>query len=164
MRVVLIRHAESAVDPAKPSSTWGLTDAGREAARRLDLTGRRLLAGPEPKLRQTLEPHGNVEVDARYSESRSEGWLEAEEFRAVVGRYFAHPDEAPAPGWEPASAVVKRFELVDGAAICSGGRAICAVVAHHVGGDGFPLWQTLTMPHVILLHQDESGRWVASPE
>jgi hypothetical protein len=52
---------------------------------------------------------------------------------------------------------------LDGAAICSGGRAIAAVVAHHAGIDGLALWKTLSMPDVIVLYQDESGRWVAFP-
>ena len=92
MRVVLVRHAQSAPDPATPSSTWGL-------------------------------------------------------------------------GWEPASEVVARFTagFVDGAAIASGGRAISAVVAHLTGCNGFALWQSLRMPHVILLDQAEQGAWVASP-
>ena len=161
MRVVLVRHSISAVDPETSPHTWGLTDEGHAKAAALDLAGLRLLAGPEPKLAQTLAPHGDVEVDARYAESHSEGWLGAEEFRAAVEHYFA--GEEPAPGWERAADVVERFTLVDGAAICSGGRAISAVVAHHTGCDGFALWQTLSMPDVIVLDQDDRGRWVASP-
>ena len=162
MKVVLVRHSISAVDEATSPHTWGLTDEGRVLAAALELGADRLLAGPEPKLVQTLEPHGLVEVDARYGESGSDGWLGREEFLATVRRYFARPEEPPAPGWEPAAAVVERFALVDGAAICSGGRAISAVVAHHTGCDGFALWQTLRMPHVIPLFQDQEGRWVAS--
>ncbi len=162
MSVVLVRHSVSAVDPATSPHTWGLTAEGHERAAALDLSGRRLLAGPEPKLAQTLAPHGPVEVDERYAESHSEGWLGDDEFRRAVERYFA--GEEPAPGWERAASVVERFTLVDGAAICSGGRAISAVVAHHTGCDGLALWQTLAMPHVIVLDRDEQGRWVASPK
>jgi hypothetical protein len=161
MTVILVRHSSSAVDPSTSPHTWGLTEDGRARAASLDLAGRRLLAGPEPKMIQTLEPHGPVEVDPRYGESHSEGWLGDEAFLTAIERYFA--GEEPAFGWERAADVVARFELVDGAAICSGGRAISAVVAHHTGCDGLALWRTLSMPHVVLLHQDDQGRWVASP-
>ena len=165
MRVALVRHAESAVDPSTESRTWGLTEEGRRAARELRLDGAsRLLAGPEPKLVQTLEPHGPVEIDDRFGESHSEGWLSSDEFASTIERYFATPDLPPAPGWEPASAVVERFVpgFVDGAAIASGGRAISAVVSALTGCDGFALWRTLRMPHVIVLIRDEQARWVAS--
>ena len=161
MTVVLVRHSVSAVDPSTSPHTWGLTAEGQQRAAALDLTGLRLLAGPEPKMRQTLEPHGEVEVDARYGESRAAAWLGEDDFGIAVERYFA--GDEPAPGWERAADVVERFALLDGAAICSGGRAICAVVAHHTGCDGFALWRTLSMPHVIALDRDEEGRWVASP-
>ena len=161
MSVLLVRHSVSAVDPSTSPHTWGLTDEGRARAAALDLGGLRLLAGPEPKLRLTLEPHGAVEVDDRYGESHSEGWLGDDAFLTAIERYFA--GEEPAPGWERAADVVARFTLVDGAAICSGGRAIAAVVAHHTGCDGFALWRTLAMPHVLVLDRDERGRWVASP-
>lgn len=164
MRVVLVRHSISAVDEATSPHTWGLTEEGRALAASLDIRGLRLIAGPEPKMVETLEPHGPIEVDSRYGESHSEGWLGRDEFLATVHRYFESPDEPPAPGWEPAAAVVERFTLVDGAAIASGGRAISAVVARLTGCDGFSFWQTLSMPHVIVLYQDERDRWVASPQ
>jgi len=40
--------------------------------------------------------------------------------------------------------------------------SISAVVASLTGIDGFDLWRSLTMPHVIVLDQAEGGRWVAS--
>ena len=162
MKLVLVRHSISAVDPGTSAHGWGLTDEGRTLAAELDVSGLRLLAGPEPKMIETLSPHGRVEVDDRYGESHSEGWLGADAFLTTVERYFA--GEEPAPGWERAASVVERFTLVDGAAICSGGRAISAVVAHLTGCDGFALWRTLTMPHVIVLNQGDEGRWVASNE
>ena len=160
MSVLLVRHSVSAVDPSASPHTWGLTHEGRARAAALDLSGLRLLAGPEPKMLQTLEPHGPVEVEPRCGESHSEGWLGDDAFLTAIERYFA--GEEPAPGWERAGEVVARFPLVDGAAICSGGRAISAVVAHLTGCDGFALWQTLAMPHVIVLNQGDQGRWVAS--
>jgi broad specificity phosphatase PhoE len=160
MRVWLVRHAQSAPNPATPSSTWGLSDVGRTQASALRIDGpTRLLAGPEPRMAETLVHLGPVEVDERYRESDVDEWLDDDEFLEAVRRYHAGD---PRLGWEPASAVVDRFALVDGAAIASGGRAISAVVAHLTGCDGFDLWRSLTTPHVIELFQDERARWVAS--
>lgn len=130
---------------------WGLSDEGLTIARALRLDGvTQLLAGPEPRMAATLEHLGPVVTDERFAESRSAGWLERDAFLNAVRRYHAGD---PLPGWEPAADVVARFTsgFVDGAAICSGGRAISAVVAHITGVDGFALWQQMTMPHVILL-------------
>lgn len=167
MRVVLVRHAQSKPVPGEPASTWGLSEVGEKQRMELMRASAfdgvsRLLAGPEPRMVQTLEILGTVEADPRYAESHSEGWLGEDKFQATVARFFAEPERAPALGWEPASSVVERFELVDNAAICSGGRAISAVVAHRTGCDGYAFWQSLRMPDVIQLDQDERDRWVAS--
>lgn len=159
MRITLVRHAKSAPDPTTPSHAWGLSEEGREQARDLRLDGvTRLLAGPEPRMAATLEHLGGVDVDPRFAESRDPCWLGHDEFLAAVRRY--HRGD-PLPGWEPAGEVVARFTsgFVDGAAICSGGRAISAVVAHLTGIDGFVLWQSLAMPHVLVLVENEQGRW-----
>lgn len=149
--IVLVRHAESAADPATPSSTWGLTPAGHVAAGRLRLPSGivRLASGPEPKLRQTLAPHGSVEIDERFRESDNpDEWLGRDEFRAAVHDYFR---DRPRPGWEPRASVVARFAaaLQDGMAVCTGGRALSAVAAHLTGEDPWALWQTLTMPQIL---------------
>lgn len=160
MSVWLVRHAKSAPDPTAPSHTWGLSDEGKAQARRLRIDGpTRLIAGPEPRMASTLIHLGPVEVDARFAESHVDGWLGEAAFLDAVRRYHAGD---PLPGWEAAAAVVERFELVDGAAICSGGRAISAVIAHHAGGDGFDIWRSLRMPDVITLFRDKGDRWVAS--
>ena len=163
MRLVLVRHAQSAPDPARPSSEWDLSDEGRRAARGLRLDGvTRLLAGPEPRMASTLVHLGPVEIDDRLRESDTSGWLDdPDAFLDAVRRFHAGD---PLPGWEPASSVVERVTACfdDGVAIASGGRAISAVVASLTGVDGFELWRSLAMPHVLVLDQAEEGRWVAS--
>lgn len=162
MRVVLVRHAPSAPDPDRPSSEWDLSNEGRRVARSLQLDGvTTLLAGPEPRMASTVIHLGPVEVDERLRESDASGWLGDDAFVDAVRRFHAGE---PLPGWEPASAVVERVTacFADGVAIVSGGRAISAVVASLTGVDGFDLWRSLSMPHVIVLDQDERGRWVAS--
>jgi len=163
MRVVLVRHAESAPDPDRPSIEWDLSDDGRRAALGIRIDGvTRLLAGPEPRMSSTLRHLGQVDVDERLRESDTAGWLADEDaFVDAVRRYHAGE---PLPGWEPASSVVERVTscFADGVAIASGGRAISAVVASLTNADGFELWRSLAMPHVIVLDQGERGRWVAS--
>ena len=159
--IALVRHAESAADPSTPSSTWGLTPAGRRAAAELDLpSGLRLASGPEPKLRQTLEPHGPVQVDERFRESDNPAeWLGRERFLEAVHDYF---HDRPHSGWEPRAHVVARFTeaLEDGMAVCTGGRALSAVYAHLTAVDAWQLWQSLTMPQILTLE----GPWVASTQ
>jgi broad specificity phosphatase PhoE len=161
VRVTLVRHARSAPDPATPSHTWGLSDEGRRDALALRLDGvTSLFAGPEPRMAATVAHLGPVEVEQRYAESHDAGdWLSDDEFMTAIRRYHARD---PLPGWESPAEVVARFTLVDGAAIVSGGRAISAVVATLTGVDGFDLWTSLRMPHVIVLDRDERGVWVAS--
>ena len=150
--IVLVRHAESAADPATPANTWGLTPAGHRAAATLELPyGLRLAAGPEPKLQQTLAPHGPVHVDERFRESDSpDEWLGPDAFRQAVHDYF---HDRPHPGWEPRTSVIARFDeaLEDGMAVCSGGRALSAVYAARTDQDPWALWQTLTMPAFLTL-------------
>jgi broad specificity phosphatase PhoE len=150
--IALVRHAESAPDPTTPSRTWGLSPAGHRAAAALELPfGLRLASGPEPRMVDTLAPHGPVHVDERFRESDNpDEWLGREAFRAAVHDFFA---ARPHPGWEPAASVVERFSdaLEDGMAVCTGGRALCAVYAHLTGDDAWALWQTLTMPQVLTL-------------
>ena len=163
-RVILVRHARSRVDPARPPPEWGLTEDGRRAAGRLaalalldHATG--YYAGPEPKMVQTLEPAAAqrgrvVDQEAGFAESASEGWLGEAEFRETVRRFFARRAEAPAPGWEPADAVAARFEaaierclvehpvvvtpghaLPGTFAVASGGRALMAYLSATLGPD-----------------------------
>jgi broad specificity phosphatase PhoE len=159
--IVLVRHAESAVDQTTNSNTWGLTPKGMDDAARIELPpGLRLASGPEPKLRQTLEPHGPVRVDERFRESDNpDAWLGRDAFLQAVHDYF---NDEPHAGWEPRTSVVDRFReaLEDGMAVCTGGRALSTVVAARTGVDPWPLWQTLTMPDVRILTLE--GPWVAS--
>lgn len=107
----------------------------------------------------TLEHLGQVVIDQRFAESRDPCWLGQDEFLEAVRRYHCGD---PLPGWEPAAEVVARFTsgFVDGAAVCSGGRAISAVVAHLTGVDGFALWESLAIPDVLVLAENERGQWV----
>lgn len=67
----LVRHTEPAVDPDHQPHEWQLSEAGRRSARSLGHvlpTDAVLVASPEPKARQTLEPLGRVLDDQRFRE------------------------------------------------------------------------------------------------
>jgi len=132
MRLILIRHCESLVDPGRPASTWGLTEAGFAQARELAasplLSGVEAVAcGNEPKMSQTVEPlarqieigarhcaptarfePGPV-VDDRFSESAGSDWLNDDAFRSMIASFFDEREQDPAPGWESAWAAAERF-------------------------------------------------------
>jgi broad specificity phosphatase PhoE len=118
-RLILVRHAQSAVDPQRPPSEWGLTESGTAAARRLAALGlfdraHAFYAGAEPKMVQTCEPvaaerERQVQVDPAFSETRSEGFFGSDEFLVTIRRFLDRPEEAPAPGWESAVQARARF-------------------------------------------------------
>jgi broad specificity phosphatase PhoE len=180
-RIVLVRHARSKVDPARPPREWGLTADGEQAAARLAALAPlaacgAFYAGPEPKLVQTLLPAAGrrrqaVVEDGAFAETASEGWLDEAGFRETVRRFFARRDAAPAAGWEPAAAAADRFRgaverrLADAAsapgeagapdfAVASGGRALMAYLSGALGldaGAAFARWQALRLPDVAVL-------------
>jgi broad specificity phosphatase PhoE len=189
-RLILVRHARSEVDPARPPQEWGLAEAGRRAAGHLAALGlfdhaAGYYAGAEPKLEQTLAPvaaaHGKpVQTEAGLGETGSRGWLGEEEFRATVGRFFADPTAAPAPGWESGATATARFGAVVDAlqarhgvvvlrghalpgtfAVASGGRMLTAYLAVVLGldaGEAFATWQGLRMPDLAVLDLEQPGR------
>jgi broad specificity phosphatase PhoE len=158
-RVLLVRHAQSQVDPEREASEWILSSEGQAAARRLTALAifervAAFYAGPEPKLLATLAPvaavYGKaVQPESAFGETRSAGWLGEEAFLGAVRRLFAMPDQPPAEGWEPASAAATRLAagverlcarhepvvhaghaLPGTFAIASGGRALVSYLAH----------------------------------
>lgn len=184
VRVLLVRHCQSAVDPTAAPSTWGLSDVGLEQARSLEgsLAGTigdapAVVAGSEPKLVQSLEPlaaavGSRVATYRRLDESRSAGWLGDQEFLSVVRRFLEKPSAPPASGWETASATATRFveavdEVADGlpsgaaAVVCSGGRALTATLGHLglvARSELFLVWRDLRMPDVAELEWRPNGR------
>lgn len=183
--LVLVRHARSAPDPQRPASEWGLSGEGVDQAaglaERLAALGPTVVAaGPEPRMAATVAPVArslglSVEVDEAFAESRPAGWVAEDRFERTVAAFLDDPDHPPAPGWEPAASVVRRFvggveRLVDSAAgpvvVCSGGRAITAVLCH-LGvvpcERSFEAWSELGSPEVVALDREAFGdavRWV----
>lgn len=133
--IFLVRHAEPAVDPDHQPHEWQLSEAGRRSARSLGRvlpTDAVLVASPEPKARQTLEPLGRVLDDQRFREVvRDEPFHR--DFRARRLDYIAGTDH---PAWEPREQVVARFDHAVRFWSAVAGRPV--VVATH--GMAMTLW------------------------
>jgi len=133
MRFVLVRHCRTAVDPATPASTWGLTATGRRQADELAESpwlrdAAVLTAGPEPKMTETLGPLAatlglEVVTDEAFRETDAR-WLPTDDFTAAVERLFGSPTASPAPGWERSCDAGDRFlsgpQRIDGAGQING--------------------------------------------
>jgi len=159
-RLILVRHARSAPDPARNPREWDLTEEGHGAARRLSALGLldradAFYAGPEPKMVHTLEPAAtirdrSVREDPAFAETGSEGWVGGEaEFQKTIQRFVERADQPTAPGWETAVAARERFSagverlraeyepnvsrdrvLPGTVVICTGGRMLAAYLSH----------------------------------
>jgi len=107
--LILVRHAMPAFGPDTPPELWELADEGRRAAELLrDVLppGAVLVAGTEPKMRQTLEPAGLVSTDVRFNEVDRDEPFEGD-FRARRRGYL---EGDPRPGWERHGDVIGRFD------------------------------------------------------
>jgi broad specificity phosphatase PhoE len=106
--VWLVRHAMPACEADVPAARWELGAEGRRGAQDLRAVlpaGAVLVASPEPKARQTLEPAGRVLVDGRFGEvGRDEPY--GGDFRARRRAYVSGTGHT---GWEPRTAVAARF-------------------------------------------------------
>lgn len=161
-RILLVRHAASHVDQARPPREWGLAERGHAASRRLAALAVfdpavAFYAGPEPKMLQTLAPVAaargqEARSEKAFGETESDGWLGDETFSETVRRFFAVPEASPAPGWECARAAAERFSrridalralhppqvnrdraLPGTFVVASGGRALTAYLALLLG-------------------------------
>lgn len=115
----LIRHPLTQPDPALPASQWRLSAAGQAQVRAL--VAAPLWAGvaaiytsAEHKAAAVGEAvhraHGIPwTAVAALGEAQREAWLDPPAFEAAQRAFFARPQVAPAPGWEPARAAQGRF-------------------------------------------------------
>ena len=140
--MLLVRHAETVIDPSQPARTWPLSDAGRRAAARLVLPAGPALCSTEPKAIDTAALAGlDARADARLCEVERP-W--SDDYESLVVRYLAGDD---VPGWEPrADALARLHEALDrfdGVAVTHG--LAIALVA----GLSFEEWCALPFPAVV---------------
>jgi broad specificity phosphatase PhoE len=177
--VILIRHCRSAQNAATSPATWGLTAEGHRQAVALASSpwlenASTLVAGPEPKMTDTLHPTATalateLMIDDAFRETDAR-WLEYDEFLACVARMFELPGAVPSPGWECSAdagnrllaAISRHREAgVDGdLAVCSGGRALTSLLlslALIAPDRAFAHWQAITMPAIAVVDIPRQG-------
>ena len=107
--LILIRHAMPAFGPASPPDEWELGEEGRRGAESLRSILPRdavLVAGAEPKMRQTLAVAGPVATDERFNEVARDEPFDGD-FRARRRAYVEGIDH---DGWEARGLVAARFD------------------------------------------------------
>lgn len=172
--VLLIRHAEPAVDASVHPTEWALTPVGLTAARALGQKlagelGRRIVAASwERKSIETAAAMvGNVDgvlLDGRLGEVRRP-WTATGHREAVL----AYLGGAELPGWETRAEALTRFRdgieaLPSGeVALVTHGTVMTLFVASVVDGlDAPAFWSQLTMPDAWML--DPTAGKVSRPE
>ncbi len=170
----LIRHARTVQDPAVPVAEWRLDPAGAEAVVALERAHPwrevpRWYSSPEHKATATaaaLTDREPVLLDG-LREVRRGGWHE--DYAGTVGRFFAVPDAAPAPGWETANAALARFDAClweiagrssDDAVVVSHGLVITLWLAHlRRRPVDLAAWSALGFPELLALPDEELRAW-----
>jgi broad specificity phosphatase PhoE len=166
--LILVRHAQPAIDERRPPPEWRLSEAGRAAAgalaeRLAAYAPAAAVASPEPKARDTGEIIAanfglTVTPDAGFAEHhrRDLPFGAREDFEARMAAFFAAPKE-PFFGGESGEAARARF-----AAALAGHTARPLLVATHgtiltlylapiLGLAPFVLWKSLRLPEAFVL-------------
>lgn len=161
MRLVVVRHAQPAVDPDTPHESWPLTDAGRAAARRLaqdlDETPNIVVSSPERKAAETAEPITTrfdlaLTFDERLREA-DRPWIDGD-YPALARQWLSGE---PLKGWESRKAVAERWETAiaettrtshDTLIVVGHGLAMTAWARHRLGIEPVAFWTALDFPCV----------------
>lgn len=166
--LILVRHAQPAIDPARPPPEWPLSGEGRAAAEAL---AERLsayqpaaaVASPEPKALETGEIVAArfglaIAADAGFAEHHRPTlpFAAREEFEARMAAFFADPKE-PFFGGESGEAARARFaRTLDRHAprpllVASHGTILSLYLAPLLRLDPFELWTSLRLPEAFVL-------------
>ncbi|MBB2943000.1 broad specificity phosphatase PhoE [Actinoplanes lutulentus] len=173
-RLILVRHAMPAVDPAVPSEHWPLAWDSRVAARLLRLHVSHpayYVASTEPKAAQTMQEIAGaqhvVTDDALAEVHRPHFWFSDDEYRSAALDYASGgcPE-----GWEPHSAVISRFDgamVKHAAAAASQGRTLVVgthglaptvwMASRYQIADPAVFWSELRFPDIVeidLVHEE----------
>lgn len=137
MKLYLITHAHTQVDPAQDAVQWRLSSSGEQQAQRLAdqpwwAAVDHVVLSSEPKTRLTVAPvlaqrALPVLIDARFDELNRPGWTD--DYAEQVRQAFAMPDQ-PSGAWEAAAHAQARF-LAGIADLCQAyPTATIALVGH----------------------------------
>jgi len=128
-------------------------------------------SSPEPKAVATAHALTATDVtvvpDLREARRRAVWFDDGEEFRRVVRRAFAHPEQAPAPGWEPLDCTRRRVvaavrDLLARSAgdlvLVGHGTAWTLLVAELTGAEpDVDAWDRILMPDLAVLGVTTDG-------
>ena len=178
--LVLVRHAQSAPDPALPEPDWPLSETGRRQAAELAPTLARLgvdALASSPYLRavETLRPYAehaglDIAIDEDLRERALGGWMpNLADVEAAVAAMHADLDFR-LEGGESGRACVARFEAgLARVARANPGRTVAVgshggVLGHLLARQGVPLpeafWKRIRNPHVFVFDARAALRWV----
>jgi len=164
MRLLFLRHFETAIDPNRPATQWSLSDAGLKQSKVFVESWKRPLKGvwssPEPKASTTAEAlsiriGAHLSVDPRLREVDRENSDLIKDYAAAVELYL---QEAPgAPQWEPVGYVNERaasfLSSLSGASgdylIVTHGLFMALTLSAYMNVDRFAFWQSLGFGQLV---------------
>ena len=178
--LILVRHAQSAPDPALPERDWPLSEAGKRQAADLapvlaELGVDALVSSPYLRAIETLRPYADhagleIAVDEDLRERALGRWMDdiadAEE---AVRRMHADLD-FEREGGESGRACIARFEAALARVVAANpGRTTAVgshggVLGHLIARQGVALpdafWKRIRNPHLFVFDADADLRWV----
>jgi 2,3-bisphosphoglycerate-dependent phosphoglycerate mutase len=178
--LILVRHAQSAPDPALPNRDWPLSELGRQQAADLapvlKALGVDVLASsPFVRAVETLRPYADaaglsIEVDEDLRERALGGWLATtEEAEEAIRRMHADLDFA-LEGGETGRACLARFEAALARVVAANPGRTIAAAAHggvigHLLASQAPLegefWRRIRNPHIFVFDARGPLKWVS---
>jgi 2,3-bisphosphoglycerate-dependent phosphoglycerate mutase len=168
--LILVRHAQSAPDPALPERDWPLSELGRRQAADLapvleELGVDALASSPYIRAIDTLRPYAgaaglSIAVDEDLRERTLGGWLaDVAQVEDAIARMHADLD-FHLEGGETGRACIARFEAALARVVAANpGRTIAVgshggVLGHLLARQGVPLadafWRRIRNPHIFI--------------
>ena len=181
MRIVFVRHAQSAPTPQRPEPDWPLSELGRRQALELapvlaELGVDALASSPYVRAIETLQPYADAQglliaVDEDLRERNLGGWLaDPQQVEAAVRRMHADLSYSR-EGGESGHACLARFEAalarVAGAhpgqcvAVGSHGGVISHFLARRVAALSGEFWRRIRNPHLFVFDFTAEPVWVS---
>jgi 2,3-bisphosphoglycerate-dependent phosphoglycerate mutase len=178
--LVLVRHAQSAPDPALPEHDWPLSETGKRQAAELapvlaDLGVDALASSPFPRAVETLRPYAEasgleIAIDEDLRERRLGAWMpDPADVEAAVRQMHADLD-FQREGGESGRACVARFETALARVVAANpGRTVAVgshggVLGHLIARQGVALpdafWRRIRNPHLFIFDACDGLRWV----
>jgi 2,3-bisphosphoglycerate-dependent phosphoglycerate mutase len=178
--LILVRHAQSAPDPALPERDWPLSDKGRQQALDLapalaELGVDALASSPYLRAIETLRPYAEgaglaIAVDEDLREKSLGGWMDdVAEVEVAVRRMHDDPD-FKLEGGESGRSLNARVDAAL-ARVVSANRGRTIAVGSHGGVLGHLIsrhaatlpdnfWRGIRNPHLFIFDARDRLRWV----